>query len=69
MKSVVGQGDDGDDVAEAALLAAVGAGDPAQATVMAASAVAQSGMDQYRYNRNYIASLTSRNFDMVCMTH
>ena len=52
MKSVVGPGDDGDDVAEAALLAAVGAGGPAQATVMAASAVAQSGMDQYRFNRN-----------------
>ena len=52
VKSVVGPGDDGDDVAEAALLAAVGAGGPAQATVMAASAVAQSGMDQYRFNRN-----------------
>ena len=50
--SVVAPDDDGDDVVEAALLAAVGAGDPAQATVMAASAVAQSGMDQYRFNRN-----------------
>ena len=45
--------DDGDDVVEAALLAAVGTGGPAQAPVMAASAVAQSGMDQYRFDRNY----------------
>ena len=41
--------DNGDDAVEAVLLAAVGAGGPAQATVMAASAVAQSGMDQYRF--------------------
>ena len=44
--------DNGDDAVEAVLLAAVGAGGPAQATVMAASAVVQSGMDQYRFNRN-----------------
>ena len=44
--SVVVPDDDGDDVVEAVLLAAVGAGDPAQTPVMAASAVAKSGMDQ-----------------------
>ena len=46
MTSVVEPGDDGDDAVEAALLVAVGAGDPTQATVMAAPTVAQSGMDQ-----------------------